>query len=375
MDRLTIGTVGTLTPPGENLFKNAQRNEAQGIDALWWPDHYMGWFPRSIWTPDITQLAAFQPNPDIFFDSIVAIAAVAARTERIQLGTVVTDALRRHPVQLAQAFLTLDHLAPGRVILGLGSGEAENLVPYGISFEKPVSRLEEALQMIRLLWAHDDPVDFEGRYFKLRGAVLGLKPTVAGPPPIWIAAHGPRMLRLSARYGDGWVPVYMPPEEYGTRWRELQNLLSEEGHAKKAFTAGMFANIVLAETHEAAHRLLEAPLLRVLALVQPASTFARQGAVHPLGESANGFRDFIPARLTRGEALALVDRVPRAVVEATTLHGSPDDVAEELQAHFRVGLRHVVLWNVTFFADASRVRSSYEQLSRLWDLLREVKVA
>jgi len=375
-------------PPADNLYKNAQRNEAQGFDTLWWPDHYMGWFPRALWTADITPLANFQPNPDVFFDSIAAIAAVAARTERIRLGTAVTESLRRHPVQLAQAFLTLDHLAPGRIICGLGAGEAENLVPcglgageaenlvpYGISFRQPVSRLEEALQIIRLLWARDDPVDFEGRHFRLQGAVLGLSPSSAGPPPIWIAAHGPRMLDLAARYGDGWLPVYMPLEDYRARWQDLQQRLTAAGRAQRPFTAGMFANVVLAETHEAAHSLLEAPLLRVLALTHPASTFTRFGATHPLGETAYGFRDFIPARLNRSEALALVEQVPRKVVEAVTLHGTPEDVARELQAYHQAGLRHVAVWNVTFFADASLVRPSYEQLGRLRQLLHEVKVA
>ena len=131
-DRLTAGTLGTLMPPAANITRNAQRNESQGYAALWWPDHYMGWFPQSVWTPDITPLAAFQSSPDIFFDPLVAMAAAAGATSKVTLGTAVTEALRRHPVELAQAFLTLDHLAPGRVICGLGSGEALNLLPYGI---------------------------------------------------------------------------------------------------------------------------------------------------------------------------------------------------------------------------------------------------
>ncbi|TMD62731.1 MAG: LLM class flavin-dependent oxidoreductase [Chloroflexi bacterium] len=198
-DRLTVGTLGTLMPPAANLEKNARRNEEQGYTALWWPDHYMGWFPQSLWTPDITPLAAFQPNPDIFFDPLIAIAAAAGATRRVKLGTAVTEALRRHPVELAQAFLTLDHLAPGRIVCGLGSGEALNLLPYGIPFDHPVGRLEEAVRIIRLLWTSDGPVDFEGEHFRLQQAVLGLKPTPEGPPEIWLAAHGPRMLEITGR--------------------------------------------------------------------------------------------------------------------------------------------------------------------------------
>jgi len=375
MERLTVGTVGAVLPPASNLFKNAQRNEAQGYNVLWWPDHYMGWFPQTIWTPDVTPLAAFQPNPHVYFDCVAAIAAVAARTERIRLGTAVTEPLRRHPVQLAQVFLTLDHLAPGRIICGLGSGEAENLVPYGIPFEQPVSHLEEALQIIRQLWSDPGPVSFEGKHYRLDDAVLGLRPTGAGPPPIWLAAHGPRTLDLAARYAEGWLPVYMPVEEYRALWRQLQDGLRTHGRSDVPFTPGLYANAVLADSHEAAHRLLDAPLLRVLSLTRPASAFERHGAVHPLGATALGLRDFIPARLSRSQALELIDRVPRAVVEDGVLHGTPEEVAEELQAFHAAGLRHVAIWNLTFFADASLVKASYAHLERLRQLLSEVKVA
>ncbi len=375
MDRLTVGTLGAVVPPAANLLKNAQRNEAQGLDALWWPDHFMGWFPQSLWTPDITELATFQPNPDIYFDPLVAIAAVAPATQRIRLGTAVTEPLRRHPVQLAQAFLTLDHLAPGRIICGLGCGEAENLIPYGIPFEQPVAHLEEALQVIRLLWSTDGPVNFNGHHFRLEGAVLGLRPTPQGPPPIWLAAHGPRMLELAARYGDGWLPVYMPIDDYRRRWAHLQERMAALGRDADRFTPGMYATVVFAESHEEAHRLLEAPLLRFLTLTQPASTFARHGATHPLGADAYGMLEFIPARVPRAKALELIEQVPRAVVEDGTLHGTPEEVAEQVLAYYAAGLRHIVLWNLTFFADARLVRSSYAMLERLRVLLAEALVA
>ncbi len=374
-DRLTVGTLGTLMPPAANLIKNAQRNEGQGYVALWWPDHYMGWFPQALWTPDVTPLAAFQPNPHIFFDPLVAMAAAASATSRIHLGTAVTDALRRHPVELAQAFLTLDHLAPGRIICGLGSGEALNLLPYGIPFERPVGRLEEAVQIIRLLWSRDGPVDFEGEHFQLRQAVLGLKPSPEGPPEIWLAAHGPRMLDITARYADGWLPEYMPLVDYRARLERIEQGRRAAGRSSAPFTRAMYAKLALADSHEEAHAILAAPLLRVLALTQPGEAFARHGAVHPLGETAYGVRDFIPVRFTRAQALSLVEGVPAAVVEDGVLHGTPEEVAEQLERYCAVGLRHVVLWNVTFFGDPSLIRRSYELMGRLLPLVNEIRPA
>jgi phthiodiolone/phenolphthiodiolone dimycocerosates ketoreductase len=373
-DRLTVGTLGTLMPPAANLGKNARRNEEQGYAALWWPDHYMGWFPQSLWTPDITPLAAFQPNPDIFFDPLIAIAAAAGSTRQVKLGTAVTEALRRHPVELAQAFLTLDHLAPGRIICGLGSGEALNLLPYGIPFDHPVGRLEEAVRVIRLLWSSDGPVDFEGEYFRLQQAVLGLKPTPEGPPEMWLAAHGPRMLEITGRYADGWLPEFLPLDDYRGRLQRIEQARAVAGRSAEPFTPGMYAKLVLTDEHEAAHALMKTPLLRILALTQPAEAFARHGVTHPLGEQAFGVRDFIPVRYSRDQILGLIDGVPPAVVEAGVLHGTPEDVAQQLAAYARVGLRHIVLWNVTFFGDASLIRRSYELMGSLLGLLREIRV-
>ena len=91
----------------------------------------------------------------------------------------------------ASAWLTLDHLTQGRVILGVGAGEAENLIPYGFDHSRPVRRMEEALQVIRALWENDGPVDHRGEFFTLDGAICGLSPFRPGRfPPIWLGSHG-----------------------------------------------------------------------------------------------------------------------------------------------------------------------------------------
>ena len=89
---------------------------------------------------------------------------------------------------LAQTALTIDHLSKGRFILGLGSGETENTVPYGFDFTKPVSRFEESIKVIKLLWESDGPVDFEGEFYHLQHARLDTEPYDGSCPPIWIGA-------------------------------------------------------------------------------------------------------------------------------------------------------------------------------------------
>jgi phthiodiolone/phenolphthiodiolone dimycocerosates ketoreductase len=96
-----------------------------------------------------------------------------------------------------------------------------------------------------------------------------------------------------------------------------------------------------------------------------AESFARHGAEHPLGSSVSGFLDYIPTRLSRAEALAAVDRVPAEVVRDHLFAGTPDQLLDQLRALEAAGMRHAVLWNITFLADASLAASSFRLLEEL----------
>src|SRR5712671_2285453 len=142
-----------------------------GADSLLLPDHYLGFVPRALWKPEYTPAAKMIPSTDAFFDPFVMMGAMAARYRRVRIGTGVTEAFRRHPATLAQAFVTVDHLTRGRAILGIGNGERENTEPYGMPFTRRVGRLEEALAIIRKLWeSGGEPVSFDGPNWRLRDA-------------------------------------------------------------------------------------------------------------------------------------------------------------------------------------------------------------
>jgi len=318
----------------------------------------------------VTQLAASQDNPDIFFDPIAAIAATSQVTQTIQLGTAVTEVLRHHPVQLAQSSLTLAHLAPGRINLGIGAGEPAKLRPFGLDFESPVSRLEEGLQIIRLLWSTTEPVDFAGIHFQLSNAALGLAPPPEGPPRLWVAAHGPRMLTLAARYGDGWLPTFLSVTDYAARLLALRAALADNGRQPDAVEAGMFAGVVVGKTRSEVSRLLASPLVRAMAITLPPSFYRERGFEPPLGDMY-GMMEFDPSQISTADALKVIDRVPPEIVADTLLHGTTEDVVEQILAYHRAGLRHIVLMNQTFFADASLTRSSFEQLSEVRRLVGE----
>lgn len=366
MMRVEFGAPGVIMPPFEKVLEQAERAEAKGYAAVWWPCHLMGWHPQSIWRPEVSPLARTQKNADTYLDPVATIAAVGVRTTRIRLGIGVTDVIRRHPAMLAQAILTLDHITRGRVILGLGSGERLNITPYGLDFHQPVARLEEGVKIIRLLWeSGGKPVDFEGRFWRLDRAVLGLEPYQGRCPPIWIAAHGPRMLQLTGRYGDGWLPTKMAPAEYREKLAQIRRAAREAGRDPEAITPGMLAYVLVDEDRAAVDRMMESLLVKGLCLLLPAETFARLGYDPPLGSGVGGFHDYIPARLGYEEALAAIRRVPREIVRYFTLHGTPEDIAEQIRQLVEVGLRHLVLWNITPFGDPARTRASFQALDRV----------
>lgn len=128
-------------------------------------------------------------------------------------------------------------MSKGRFILGLGSGELENTVPYGFDFDKPVGRLEEAIKVIKLLWHSDGPVDFEGQFFHLHHARLDTEFYEGKAPPIWLGAAGPRMLSITGREADGWWPAgSWTPEDYAAKLKVILDAGDAAGRDMSHFT-------------------------------------------------------------------------------------------------------------------------------------------
>ncbi|GAA2865972.1 F420-dependent glucose-6-phosphate dehydrogenase [Actinoplanes cyaneus] len=134
------------------------------------------------------------------------LGALAARTERVLVGTsVLTPTFRYHPAVVAQAFATLGCLAPGRAVLGVGSGESLNEVLLGTRWpdgKERFARLKEAVLLIQKLWA-EDRVTYEGQFYKTENATIYDKPS--SPVPIYIGASGPAATRLAGRIADGFI--------------------------------------------------------------------------------------------------------------------------------------------------------------------------
>jgi phthiodiolone/phenolphthiodiolone dimycocerosates ketoreductase len=369
--RVTLGAPGRIIPPAAKAIEFAQRAERDGFDAIWWPCHLMGWMPDSVWTEDLTELARHQSNPHIHLDPLMMMGAAGAATSSIRVGVCVTDTIRRPPAMLALSALTADHLSQGRAILGLGSGERMNITPYGMDFDKPVGRLEEGVQIMRALWgAEGKPIDFDGRFFTLRDAVLGLQPYEGVPPQVWLAAHGPRMLRITGRLADGWLPTNIKPEAYAEKLAVVRESAESAGRDPDAITPSMLAYVICAPDEEALERMVQAPLTRMLfaAVDLPPETYARHGSTSPF-EGGTGFHSFLPTTVARAEAERIIEHIPGGIVREHTLCGTPEMIADQIRAYEEAGLRDVILWNITPFADPAMSVYSFKALTEIRRLL------
>jgi phthiodiolone/phenolphthiodiolone dimycocerosates ketoreductase len=364
---ISLGVPGQIMPPASRAIELAQRAEADGFDAVWWPCHLMGWHPDSVWTDELTPLATTQSSPHVYFEPLTMMGAAGAATERIRVGVAVTDVIRRHPAMLAQQALTVDHLAAGRSILGLGSGERLNVTPYGIEWRKPVGRLAEAIELIRLLWSSDGPVDFDGDFFRLEGAVVGLQPYEGSPPPIWLASHGPRMLELCGSLADGWIPTNIGPEAYAEKLAVIRRSAEAAGRDPDAVTPSMLAYVLAAPDEETLERLAGRPLVRLLfaAVGLSEEVYRRHGSSSPF-EGGSGFHSYVPTRVSRAEAERVASHITPGIVRDGTLNGDAAQIAAQIGAYRDAGLRDVILWNITAFADPALAGYSFK-------VLREVK--
>jgi coenzyme F420-dependent glucose-6-phosphate dehydrogenase len=173
------------------LLEFARHAERIGLEIVAISDHFQPWRHHGGHGPA----------------ALTWLGAAAVATERATLGTsVLTPTLRYHPSVVAQAFGTLGRLAPGRVFLGVGTGEAMNETPAtGQAFpgrKERRQRLAEAIKLIRLLWT-EERVDFEGEWYRTEKATIYDQPEQ--PVPIYVAASGPLAAKLAGRTGDGFI--------------------------------------------------------------------------------------------------------------------------------------------------------------------------
>jgi probable F420-dependent oxidoreductase len=285
-------------PETAPLLTMAERAEAAGFDSVWIGD-------------SLTARPRHEP--------LTLLAAVAARTRRVQLGTAVLLPALRNPVVLAHVVGTLDRVAEGRTILGVGIAAdtppiRREFAAAGVPWERRVGRFLETLAICRALWSRDH-VSFSGRHFTLEDVTVEPKPHRAGGPPIWIGGSGPTALREAASF-DAWFPTGPHVEFFAEHFPRIQAAARAAGREPDAVLGAVYVTVALDTNATAAEQRLDAFLETYYAA--PASALrARQACfAGPLEGCVAWLQRWIDAgvghlmlRFAGGDQLAQVDEV------------------------------------------------------------------
>ncbi len=205
-------------------------------------------------------------------DPLTLLAAVAARTTKVELGTAVFLPALRNPVVLAHQLATLDQISEGRLVLGAGiASDVPNIraefVAAGVPFEGRVGRMMEGLRLARALWT-GKPVDWDGRW-RVEGGVLGPTPHRPGGPPIWLAGSVRPAFERAARYFDGWFANEASLARWSEQWAEVKAIVQEAGRDADNFVAAMYLTLAIDQDASRAEQRIDAFLENYYGLPAP----------------------------------------------------------------------------------------------------------
>lgn len=311
--------------PVEKLLKIAKANEDAGFDSIWAPDHLLFIPPGTV--PEAWSL----------------LAATAAITQKAILGTCVSDPHRYHPAVLAQKIATVDRLSGGRVILGMGAGEAMNLEPFGITWKNPVSKLKEAVTIMRKLWS-GEIVTFNGNFWKLKEGFLQINP-VKGTVPIYFGANSPRTLTLTGEMADGWLSVPLSPRLCKERIKYIKEGAEKAGRSMDEIDTGVYLYTAVAEKADEAYKRLEEMKFQIIPSPQ---LLKEAGYSIELPEELQSLSFFkaIPDDEWIVKFIKFGELVPKEAVIEFSVVGSPNECIEKISEYVKAGIRHLLLINV-----------------------------
>jgi len=326
MDNIKFGIVAPAGEEPKSLIDFIVRAEGSGFDSFWAGDHMV--FMKSV-----------------AYDVLSTITAAALTTRKITMGSI-SDAHKYHPAVLAQRLATIDTLTDGRFILGLGLGEAMNLDPYGIKWDKPLSRMVESIKLIRMLWEKEEPFDFEGEFFRFEKAILGSKPTKE-KVPIYIAAHRNKSLRVAAEMGDGWITLPQPPSLFFKKRKMLDVWRSNSGNNSEQFEKCLYIFVSIAKDKDSAFQALE-PLRHTL--IWSELYEEAYGITLPKKyEDFNYMKVITTDERDRQKLIDLGKQFSKEAVFDFTLSGSARDCIKRIEEYIDAGVNHFLLHN--FSAD------------------------
>jgi phthiodiolone/phenolphthiodiolone dimycocerosates ketoreductase len=304
----------------------------------------------SVWVMDHSNVPQWKNA--VVNDAWLMLAAIGASTTNVELGTCVTDAIRRHPSSIALSTITLDRITKGRAILGIGAGEAQNVVDFGIEFNKPVSKFKEQLEVIERLFDSDpdNHVSYSGEYYKLINACLQAKSIRKPRPPVYIAAGAPRTLELCSKYGDGWIPIGYTPELFRHHAEFISEKARSFGRDLSNFQFANDVDIYFTDDGEEAWNKMKNAVK--VSLYKPELL-----KVHNIQQDSEfDFRRyFTEYAMNKPELMEQMKKaatqIPDSVARTAIGVGNPDDVIQMLDKFIKAGTNHFIIrfWGFGYF--------------------------
>ena len=236
--RIGITMSGWPFPDGDpkHLKNYVSEMESLDIDSLWFTDRIV--------------------SPLLSLESVVAMSFVAAWTERLKIGTSVIALPLRNPTVLSKEIATIDFLSGGRCLpaVGLGTEDELEYEACGTKKKTRVSRTEEAIEIMRLLWSEDD-ITYHGKHFTLNGVTVTPKPIQKNLPPIWLGGRSPAAIERTARIGDGWLVSSATVDEISAGVSKIKEKAPEYNNDIEDDHYGALFNYCIADTKSEAIEL------------------------------------------------------------------------------------------------------------------------
>jgi 5,10-methylenetetrahydromethanopterin reductase len=281
--------------------------EKIGFDHLWITDHFN--------------------NRNVY----ISLAIASAYTERIKFGPGVTNPYLVHPVVTAQAVATLDEIAPGRVVCGLGAGDKTTLQMVDIEQRKPLSTIRESVRIIREITS-GRTLEMQGAIFKVAGTKLNFK--TASPIPIFIGAQGPKMLALAAEIGDGVLINASHSRDIENAMKFIREGVERADKKLDDLSISAYTSFSIASSYDKAFKAV-VPVAAYIVAGSPEMILERHGISVEL---ASKIRDAIVHGRWK-EAFSCVDN---NMVEAFSICGTPENCIEKIHKLVKVGVNHIV---------------------------------
>jgi probable F420-dependent oxidoreductase len=271
-------------------------------------------------------------SDDPGMDAFVSLAAMAAATSSIKIGSGICRAFIRNPFVTASASQDVDELSNGRMILGLATGtKRQNLYQYGVEVDKPVPMLREAIEVMRQVWRsrQGEGVNFQGKYYSISQPRFRDDMSVSDSVPIYIAAVNPLMTRLAGELCEGMAghPCYTADYLKGFIEPELKKGLDKAGRDRSSFDMGRWITTAISDDVEACRYSVRLSMGNYLATRSYGSLLDFHGWTK---EKENIQDAFFNKKDMNAVAMATTDEI----IDAMTIYGTPSMAREQLEMHW-----------------------------------------